>query len=435
MAGACVLISALVVLGQSLNPSGTSPSSLLARVQTAFDEWKKNPGCHLILCGGDPVQTGQSEARTMMNCLLELGMDRKAIFLEEQSTNTLQNAFYSYTLLRKLEVSRVIVITSDFHLPRAKYMFEATFKALADANHGPCFSVEGCPAPTPAPNAGDEGINALTRRQRLEREREKIILKLESRHLPTYIPAFPVPPLPRERLEQASREVEEMLCDPIEEDTAVIVLGQSLNPDGKPPATLLARVRTAFDAWRTTPGSHVILSGGDPARTGQSEAHTMMNLLLEQGVERKAIILEEQSQNTLQNAFYCFPLLRKLATTRVILVSSEFHLPRSKYLFEATFKALTLAEATPGPCLRVEGYPSPTPPPDACDQGINALPLHQRLEQERHFISHRIERDFLPTHIPRFPVPPLPRDRLQEALKEVEMLLRGGKKGEEQSSN
>ena len=51
---------------------------------------------------------------------------------------------------------------------------------------------------------------------------------------------------------------------------AIVVLGQSLNADGTPPATLLARVRVAAERMRAAPPAMVVLCGGDPMETGEA---------------------------------------------------------------------------------------------------------------------------------------------------------------------
>ena len=81
------------------------------------------------------------------------------------------------------------------------------------------------------------------------------------------------------------------------EQRIIVVLGQSLNPDGTAPATLLARSQHARELAETE-GCAVVLTGGDPADTGTSEAEIMRRLLA--GVDN--VHLEDASQNTCQNA-------------------------------------------------------------------------------------------------------------------------------------
>ena len=60
----------------------------------------------------------------------------------------------------------------------------------------------------------------------------------------------------------------------------------------------------------------------------------MEALLTFMGVPEQAIWLEDQSQNTYENALYCAQLLKAKNIDRVILVTSAIHMPRSVALFE-----------------------------------------------------------------------------------------------------
>jgi hypothetical protein len=199
----------------------------------------------------------------------------------------------------------------------------------------------------------------------------------------------------------------------------IVVLGQSLNPDGNPPPTLLSRIETAATAWReshTTSPPTIILSGGDPANTGKSEAKIMEELLLLRGVPQEFIILEEKSQNTIQNAHFCLPLLQNLGVDQIILVTSDFHLPRASYLFEAyfSFKQVQVDQML---------MPAKTPPPRENDVGINAMPLVDRLHMEKRFLLNYVVQSFLPRHIPGVSIPPLSTDRMDFAIDLVDKMI------------
>ena len=91
--------------------------------------------------------------------------------------------------------------------------------------------------------------------------------------------------------------------------TAVVVLGQSLNPDGSYPATLSARVRAAADILSrlssSTPASSplVILSGGNAAGVGMSEARCMLELLFPGSLKpTPEVLLEENSLTTCRHS-------------------------------------------------------------------------------------------------------------------------------------
>ena len=60
-------------------------------------------------------------------------------------------------------------------------------------------------------------------------------------------------------------------------------------------------------------------------------------MLLKRGVHLDAIKLEKKSANTLENAYFCIPIIKNLGVSTINLLTSDFHMPRALYLFEAVF--------------------------------------------------------------------------------------------------
>jgi uncharacterized SAM-binding protein YcdF (DUF218 family) len=82
----------------------------------------------------------------------------------------------------------------------------------------------------------------------------------------------------------------------------------------------------------------ILVSGGNITwleNRSSSPASDMVDLLQLTGVPPEAIWLEDQSQNTYENALYSTQLLSQKGITRVILVTSAMHMPRSMALFRA----------------------------------------------------------------------------------------------------
>lgn len=80
----------------------------------------------------------------------------------------------------------------------------------------------------------------------------------------------------------------------------------------------------------------LILSGGyDPERNAYSEARAMATFLADLGVPTQAVVLEEQSRNTRQNAAFSAALLKARGIDRILLVTSALHMPRAVALFTA----------------------------------------------------------------------------------------------------
>ena len=85
---------------------------------------------------------------------------------------------------------------------------------------------------------------------------------------------------------------------PLPIDRAIVILGQSLNPDGTAPPTLASRVNAAVAVWKERPDRTVLIpTGGDPVRAGVSEAEIMRDLLLQSGagIPEDRIVLEPEA--------------------------------------------------------------------------------------------------------------------------------------------
>lgn len=90
----------------------------------------------------------------------------------------------------------------------------------------------------------------------------------------------------------------------------------------------------------------IIISGGviDLYGTVVPETEAMRELLVALGVPDAAIIDEDRSRNTYENALYVREILEELGITEVLLVTSALHMPRSVAIF-----AKQGIEVTPAP--------------------------------------------------------------------------------------
>jgi uncharacterized SAM-binding protein YcdF (DUF218 family) len=77
----------------------------------------------LLLTGGN-AQGYESEAVSMQRMLLAMGIPGDAMVLEKRSRNTHQNAVYSAEILHALDAHRVLLVTSAYHMRRARFEFE-----------------------------------------------------------------------------------------------------------------------------------------------------------------------------------------------------------------------------------------------------------------------------------------------------------------------
>ena len=104
------------------------------------------------------------------------------------------------------------------------------------------------------------------------------------------------------------------------------------------------RIPIAVSAYKNNRAPKILLSGGsvrnfEDGRMG--EAERMLNAALELGVKREDIILEKESQNTVENMLASLMALHRAfwinKVKRVLLVTTTFHMRRSiqlaRYLF------------------------------------------------------------------------------------------------------
>ena len=120
---------AIVVLGRGLDADGALPPLARQRVDRAAElfAWDVAPRiifsgrCSLMHPGEPPI----TEAVAMADYAESLGLPRHVMHLEEESCDTIGNAWF--TMKRWLEPNEwtaIRVVTSDFHIPRASWVFQ-----------------------------------------------------------------------------------------------------------------------------------------------------------------------------------------------------------------------------------------------------------------------------------------------------------------------
>ncbi|ARD49605.1 vancomycin resistance protein [Sporosarcina sp. P37] len=108
-----------VILGAKVN--GETPSlSLRYRLESALDYATRYPHVKLVLSGGQGKDEEISEAEAMHRYLTENGIAKDRLLLEDQSVSTYENLQFSQKLIP--EVSGVTIISSDYHLARARFL-------------------------------------------------------------------------------------------------------------------------------------------------------------------------------------------------------------------------------------------------------------------------------------------------------------------------
>jgi len=101
------------------------------RLFQAIALYKKGQIKQILLSGGSANLTDRKikEADLAIQYLKLIGIPDSAILIENQSRNTIENARYSLALIEKSKSkAKILVITSAWHIPRAKLIFDKQAK-------------------------------------------------------------------------------------------------------------------------------------------------------------------------------------------------------------------------------------------------------------------------------------------------------------------
>jgi uncharacterized SAM-binding protein YcdF (DUF218 family) len=113
-----------------------------------------------------------------------------------------------------------------------------------------------------------------------------------------------------------------------EKSDAIVVLGGGSTD----------RINLGVKLLKEEYGSYLILSSGSiTGRNNEKESEVMKNQALESGVREDQIIIESRSTSTYENAVYSKQLLEKDKAYSAIIVTSNYHMRRSRLVFNKVF--------------------------------------------------------------------------------------------------
>jgi uncharacterized SAM-binding protein YcdF (DUF218 family) len=101
----------LILLSASAESSGLLARDSYLRASYGVLAWRSGSFRHIVICGRDA-------GPPMRDFLVANGVPPEAIFLEDQSRSTRENALFSLPIVRRLP-GRKVLLTSDFHMYRA----------------------------------------------------------------------------------------------------------------------------------------------------------------------------------------------------------------------------------------------------------------------------------------------------------------------------
>lgn len=108
---------AMIVLGAQIKTDGEPSRQLLLRLEAALTEYQRMP-LTIVVCGAKGVDEPATEASVMREWLVKGGVNPGHILMDADSFNTQENIRGAQRLL-PIDTIRVLIITSDYHLPRA----------------------------------------------------------------------------------------------------------------------------------------------------------------------------------------------------------------------------------------------------------------------------------------------------------------------------
>jgi uncharacterized SAM-binding protein YcdF (DUF218 family) len=154
---AAVIQHYIIVLGLKPNSDGSLKAPLLARIdaaqqvyadlhpkqgRSAKDAAAANAAAavKIIVTGADVAKLGFTEAHAMAQAMIQMNGNSNRtipvddIWLEEKAVDTIENAIYTLDMIlarsktMSYSASRLILITSQFHMPRSWFIFDCVLR-------------------------------------------------------------------------------------------------------------------------------------------------------------------------------------------------------------------------------------------------------------------------------------------------------------------
>jgi vancomycin permeability regulator SanA len=120
----------IVVLGSPNFPDGTLGPIALDRLQGCLDIF--DPSQHKILCtGGFGAHFNTSpvaHANYLKDFLIQKGVPSTAFLPLALSSNTVEDAVMSKSILKETDFKDLIIITSEYHVARVEFIFTEILK-------------------------------------------------------------------------------------------------------------------------------------------------------------------------------------------------------------------------------------------------------------------------------------------------------------------
>ncbi|EBF5128783.1 YdcF family protein [Listeria monocytogenes] len=106
----------VLILGAKVNGDPAEPAEVLKeRLDAAVTYLNENPTMQVVVSGGQGEDESASEASVMEEYLVNKGITRSRIKIEDKSRRTEENIKYSK---EKFNLGKTVIVTSDYHMYR-----------------------------------------------------------------------------------------------------------------------------------------------------------------------------------------------------------------------------------------------------------------------------------------------------------------------------
>lgn len=127
----------IIVLGAQVLPSGEPSVQLRWRLDKAIEYYHKSP-CPVVVCGGQGANEPAPEGDVMRSLLIADGLPEEHVYSDPVSANTRENIQNAWAILTELGCTRPLLVTSDYHLPRAMALARDTGLTAIQGAGSPC---------------------------------------------------------------------------------------------------------------------------------------------------------------------------------------------------------------------------------------------------------------------------------------------------------
>lgn len=125
----------------------------------------------------------------------------------------------------------------------------------------------------------------------------------------------------------------------------IIILGSTNSPDGEISPIGLQRLDKGAEIYKNKEGLKILLTGGNSGKEKKFEfpySYYAKQYLISIGVEEPDILPLVLSKDTVEDAKLSLPVIQEYQFHSILVVTSDFHLERARYIFDRVFSSFEL---------------------------------------------------------------------------------------------